>query len=144
MMAMKRFQFSLESILELRLEEEQEAEILLGKAVSEWNLLNEKKMSRMGMKASYRMPAGAAGQDLLQHGLYRARLDQEIGRLQKEMDAREGHLETLRERYREARAKREGLDKLKEKRKAEYEVVRKRAEAHQLDDLLNNMNRINE
>ncbi len=141
---MKRFQFSLDSILELRLEEEQEAEIALGKAVSEWNLLSEKVSKRQGLKKTSRLPAGAVGQDLLQQGLYMARIDQEIGKLQREMSSREGQLESLRERYREARAKREGLDKLKEKRRAEYNEVRKRAEAHELDDLLNNMNSLKE
>lgn len=136
---MKRFQFTLETILELRLEEEQEAEVILGRAMGEWNLLNDKKMQRLAIKEKNKVSPGAGGQDILQNGLYMARIDQEILQLQRDMDSREDHLEELREKYRAARSRREGLDKLKEKRKAEHNEIRKRAEAHNLDDLLNNM-----
>jgi flagellar export protein FliJ len=138
---MKRFQFSLETILELRLEEEQEAEINLGKAVGEWNLLNEQKTQRLGIKARSRSAGPVSSADLLQNGLYLARIDSEIADLQSRMDGMEPHLEELRAAYREARAKREGLDKLKEKRRSEYKEAWKRSEAHKLDDLLNNMNK---
>ncbi|QEN07890.1 flagellar export protein FliJ [Oceanispirochaeta crateris] len=137
---MKRFQFTLDSILELRLEEEQEAEMHLGRAMGEWNHLNEKKMKCMAIRES-QSPA-VRSEDLLQSGLYYARINQEIHGLQKEMDSREGELEHLRENYRVARSKREGLDKLKEKRKKEHSDIQRRAEAHTLDDLLNNMNRL--
>ena len=137
---MKRFQYSLETILELRLEEEQEAEIRLGKAVGEWNLLNEKRMQRLAVKEKHRTGPRVSSADLIQNGLYMARIDSEISDLQSRMDGMEETLETLRAAYREARAKREGLDKLKEKRRSEYKELNKRAEAHALDDLLNNMN----
>lgn len=136
---MKRFQFTLESILELRLEEEQESEMILGKAMGEWNLLNDKKNQNQLIKEKNQSSPVTASQDFLQNGLYMTRIDQEIDRLQKDMDSREEHLDELREKYREARARREGLDKLKEKRKEEHNKIRKRVEAHGLDDLLNNM-----
>lgn len=139
---MKRFQFTLETILELRLEEEQEAEMILGKAMGEWNLLNDKKMQRLAIKEKNKISPLPGSRDLLQNGLYMARIDQEIRQLQKDMDSREEHLEELREKYRAARARREGLDKLKEKRKAEHNEIRKRVEAHALDDLLNNMKKL--
>ncbi len=138
---MKRFQFSLETILELRLEEEQEAEIRLGKAVGEWNLLNEQKRQRLAIKEHSRTAGPVGSADLLQSGLYMARIDSEIAGLQSRMDGMDGQLEELRAAYREARAKREGLDKLKEKRRSEYKEAWKRREAHTLDDLLNNMNK---
>ncbi len=137
---MKRFQFTLETILELRLEEEQEAEMRLGRAMGEWNRINDRKMNRQEIRS--RSLRAAPGADLVQSGLYIARLDQEIARLQKELEDREGELERLREEYRMARAGREGLDKLKEKRHNEYKEIRNRVEAHSLDDLLNNMNRL--
>jgi flagellar export protein FliJ len=135
---MKRFQFTLESILELRLEEEQEAEMHLGRAMGEWNSLNEKKMKHLAIKKKQSRSGSSA--DLLQTGLYLARIDQEIIRFQKDLDSRKDELERLREEYRAARAKREGLDKLKDKRKIEHNDIR--VEAHALDDLLNNMNRL--
>jgi len=137
---MKRFQFTLDSILELRLEEEQEAEMRLGRAMGEWNRINDRRLNRMETRK--RFSASVPGGDLIQSGLYVARLDQEISRLQKDLDDREGELERLRQEYRTARAGREGLDKLKEKRKNEYNEIRSRVEAHSLDDLLNNMNRL--
>lgn len=137
---MKRFRYSLETILELRLEEEQEAEINLGKAVGEWNLLNEQRMQRLGVKERSRSAGPVSSADLIQSGLYLARIDREIADLQSRMDGMEPRLEELRAVYREARAKREGLDKLKEKRRSEYKEAWKRSEAHMLDDLLNNMN----
>lgn len=136
---MKRFQFTLETILELRLEEEQEAEMILGKAMGEWNLLNDKKKQREAIKEKNKISPIGDSQDFLQNGLYLTRIDQEIQKFQEDMDSREEHLEELRDKYREARARREGLDKLKEKRKEEHNEIRKRVEAHSLDDLLNNM-----
>ncbi|MDC7235765.1 MAG: flagellar FliJ family protein [Spirochaetales bacterium] len=140
---MKRFQFTLETILELRLEEEQEAEMILGKAMGEWNLLNDRKRERLAIREKNKGAFERQGADFLQNGLYMARIDQEIRNLEKEMESREEHLEELREKYRAARARREGLDKLKEKRKEEHNEIRKRAEAHALDDLLNNMKKAN-
>jgi flagellar protein FliJ len=136
---MKRFQFTLETILELRLEEEQEAELILGKAMGEWNLLNDKKKQRQAIKEKQKISPVVGSQDFLQNGLYMTRIDQEIQQFQNDMDSREEHLEELREKYRETRARREGLDKLKDKRKEEHNEIRKRVEAHSLDDLLNNM-----
>ena len=83
---MKRFQYSLETILELRLEEEQEAEINLGKAVGEWNRLNEQKGDRLAVKERYRNRGPGAVTDLVQTGLYMARIDSEIAGLQAQMD----------------------------------------------------------
>jgi len=137
---MKQFQFTLDAILNLRLEEEQEAEMRLGRAMSEWNRINEKKLNRQETRD--RNGRIVPGTDLIQSGLYMARIDQEILKLQKELDDREEELERLREEYRKARAGREGLDKLKEKRLKEYNDIRRRVEAHSLDDLLNNMNRL--
>ena len=137
---MKRFQFTLETILKLRLEEEQEAEMRLGRAMGEWNRINDKKLNRQ--ETRNRCVRVVPGTDLIQSGLYIARLDQEILKLQKELDDRERELERLREEYRMARAGREGLDKLKDKRQKEYYDIRSRVEAHSLDDLLNNMNRL--
>ncbi len=136
---MKRFQFTLEQILELRLEEEQEAEVRLGRDMGEWNKLHARREERLDVKKRYARGAGSA--DFLQQGLYLARIDQEIGKLGEQMKSMEPRLEQLRSEYREARAKREGLDKLKEKREEEHRQLRLKAEARSLDDLINTMNR---
>ncbi len=137
---MKAFQFSLEQILELRLEQEQEAEVRLGRLVSEWNRINQNRLECLEKKR--KLAPGKTPEDILQTGLFSSRLDQQIRRYQKEMDQREPLLERLREEYRKARAAREGLEKLKEKRKQEH---RKRAQHKEnlfLDDLSQNMGRM--
>lgn len=136
---MKIFQFSLEQILGLRHEEELEAEVRLGRAVSEWNRLNQDKQDREGKKK--RISPGRSPDDIRQTSLYLSRLDQEIVRFQSQMNQREPELERLREEYRQARAAREGLDKLKEKRRDEYHKKAVHREALALDDLSMSMTR---
>ena len=138
---MKAFQFSLEQILELRLEEEQEAEVRLGRLVSEWNRLNQKRQDCLERKKQLKPRVSAA--DILQNSLYSSRLDQEIQRYQRAMDDQEPLLEQLREEYRKARASREGLEKLKEKRKKEHKKKAQHRETLFLDDLSQNMRRMN-
>ena len=137
---MKAFQFSLEQILELRLEQEQEAEVRLGRVVSEWNRIGRQKQDCLEKKM--RLAPAAAPEDIRQSSLYCARLDQQIQRYQQEMDRKEPLLEKLREEYRQARAAREGLDKLKEKRKEEHKKRARRKEELFLDDLSQNMTRM--
>jgi flagellar protein FliJ len=137
---MKAFQFSLEQILELRTEEEQEAEIRLGRAVGEWNRLNREKQEKQERRK--RIAAGKTAEDILQASLYAARLEQEIRRFQKDMDERVPLLEQLREEYRKTRAAREGLEKLKERRKQEHEKKTRHRENLFLDDLGMNMARM--
>ena len=137
---MKAFRFSLDQILELRLEEEQEAEVRLGRAVSEWNRFRRDKQDRE--EKQKRILRERNPVDAVQVSLYTARLDQEIRKFQKEMDDREPRLEALREEYRKARAAREGLDKLKEKRLAEYRKKAQRQEYQNLDDISMNMSRM--
>ncbi len=137
---MKAFQFSLEQILELRIEEEQEAEIRLGRAVSEWNRFNRDREDREAKKRG--ITPGLTPEDILQTSLYLARLDQEIDRFQQAMDQRAPLLEKLRREYTEARAARQGLEKLKEKRLNEHRKKAHRKEALILDDLSMNMIRM--
>lgn len=140
---MKTFRFSLEQILELRLEEEQEAELRLGRAMGEWNLMNQRKLDREATKARTVLSPDLSAEDIFQTSLYLTRVDQEIRRIGREMEEKEQVLESLREEYRNARARREGLDKLKEKRRAEHQKKEMRREAQILDDLSNGMIRMN-
>ena len=137
---MKAFQFSLEQILELRIEEEQEAEIRLGRVVSEWNRFNRDREDREAKKRS--ITAGLSPEDIRQTSLYQSRLDQEIDRFQREMDQRMPLLEKLRKEYADARAARQGLEKLKEKRLTEHRKKALKQEALVLDDLSMNMIRM--
>jgi len=139
----KTFRFSLEQILELRLEEEQEAELRLGRAMGEWNLMNQRKLDREATKARTVLSPDLSAEDIFQTSLYLTRVDQEIRRIGREMEEKEQVLESLREEYRNARARREGLDKLKEKRRAEHQKKEMRREAQILDDLSNGMIRMN-
>ncbi len=139
---MKAFQFSLEQILELRLEQEQEAEVRLGRVVSEWNRISRQQQDCVEKKQ--RMAPARTPEDIFQSSLYSARLDQQILRFQQEMDRKEPLLEKLREEYRQARAAREGLDKLKAKRKEEHRKRARKKEELFLDDLSQNMTRMRE
>ncbi len=129
---MKAFHFNLETILELRREEEEEVELRLGKATGERNLLWRKKVEKEALRL---VPSSM--ESSLQRGLYGERLFQEIGKLEGEIAQKDKELEALREEYREVRSRREGLDKLKEKRYKEYLKDRKRLETNTTDDLVN-------
>ncbi len=139
---MRRFQFRLESLLRLRIDKEEAAEQALARAMGEWNRIQGQKSRQQALKEKYKSFQASSGEELLQKGLFLARLDQEIRTFDLELERREPELSSLRAAYTEARSQREGLQKLKENREAEHRDKAEKFEARLMDDFINNMDRI--
>lgn len=138
---MKTFQFSLDQVLALRKEEEEEAEVNLGRVMSEWNSLRSRQKDCDAVFKNGQVSSGRQGDDLFQASLYLARVGQQKKHFAEQMKALEPRLSELRKLYMEARARREGLEKLRESRLKEHKKKQAQQEAYALDDLSMNMAR---
>jgi flagellar FliJ protein len=141
---MKRFTFGLEKVLELRKYREQEAKIALGRAVSELtgieNQLKELALLRVKTVAerlsslpSDSPPAFSAGY-YRNYDFYLQRLDHKKEELLEAAAKAQLKVEEERNAFLEASQARKTLDKLKEKRAAEYRRAVFAEETNILDD----------
>jgi flagellar FliJ protein len=137
---MRRFQFRLERFLDLRRWKEREWEIRLAHATGKVVLLKS-RIAEIGVEigASYERsftsgPAvdidAMAGREL-----YVQRLAAERGRKTVELAVRTREMEEVRARYLEAARDRKVLDKLKERRAAEFYEQQRDEEYETIDDL---------
>ncbi|HTX73123.1 MAG TPA: flagellar export protein FliJ [Rectinemataceae bacterium] len=136
---MKRFQFRLEKLLEVRGFHERRAELVLaekaGRCVALQTRLREVAESRH--RTSREMFARGRGiEDYRAAGLFIMRLDRERDRLLEELARAELEREAARADYLKKRTAREAVDKLKERRQEEYYHHAEREEIKILDDLV--------
>lgn len=135
---MRRFQFKLEKLLELRSFHERKAELLLAEKAGRCALLdgqlkaNAEERSRAGREM---FSAGRMLADYRASELYMIRLDRDRDRLFKELASAELEREEARRDYVEKRKSREVLDKYKERRQTEYYRLAEREEIKALDDM---------
>jgi flagellar FliJ protein len=137
---MKKFGFSLEKVLELRVYYEKEAEIELGRAIavlSDIELRIEETAKKRVEAASLRFLPGRTGAEIHNSDLYIMRLDQLKERLFEDAAKAELVVSEKREKYIEASRERKVLDKLKEKRLAEYRKAANIEEIKTIDDISN-------
>jgi flagellar FliJ protein len=134
----KRFAFKLEKLLELRAFHERRAELLLAEKAGRCALLEE----RLKEIAQSRIRTGremfAPGRDIADYRaaeLYIMRLDKERDRLLEELAQAELEREAARADYLVRHRDREAIDKLKERRQADYYRAAEREEIKALDDL---------
>jgi flagellar FliJ protein len=141
---MRRFQFSLEKVLELRKYRERETELALGRAVGELgaieNRLRDLALLKRGAWEEYRDPkAPGALANLAEHyrsyEFYIRRLDQTQEELLQEAAAARLRVEEARTVFLEASRERKVLDKLKEKQAGTYRKAMFSAEVKTLDDI---------
>jgi flagellar FliJ protein len=149
---MKRFVFDLEKVLDLRKYREQEAKIALGRAVGELaaieNQLKELALLRSRAAGEYLPPSGldVLAQDgpvqftfsadyYRNYEYYIRRLDHKKEELLEAAARAQLKLEKERAAYLEASRERKVLDKLKEKRAAEYRRLLFAEETKALDDM---------
>jgi flagellar FliJ protein len=134
----KRFRFKLEKVLDLRAYRERETEIALGKAIGALSLIERtlevlaREQHRAG-KERFSREYGTA--EILARDLYIRRLDETRDRLLKDAAAAELAAEEARDEYREASRDRKVLDKLKEKRRREYDKAREDGDIKNTDDI---------
>ena len=134
---MKRFQFRLKKLLDIRRYEEREWEIKLAKVTGACiNLENRIEENYLESRRSLRERAVITDLEW-QRSLsrYQLRLEQECGRFKKELDhellARAG----VESEYLAASRKRKALDKLEAKQEAAYSRQQKREEVKVLDEI---------
>lgn len=135
---MKRFLFKLEKLLELRSFYERKAELLLAEKAGRCALLEGrlKEIAESRVRTSREM--FSAGRDIADYRaaeLYLLRLDRERDRLLEELALAEAEREAARADYLVKHRDREIIDKLKERRQAEYYRFAEREEIKALDDL---------
>jgi flagellar FliJ protein len=134
----KRFHFELEKILALRLNRERETENELGKAI--WALTElENRIKRLAEEriaaaaGRFGKTRGLAG--ILSYDNYILRLDKTKDALVEAAAKAELVVETARAAYLEASRDRKVLDKLKERRRREYNRYILAEEVKMLDDI---------
>ncbi|MCD1653236.1 flagellar export protein FliJ [Treponema zuelzerae] len=134
---MKRFEFSLNKLFDLRQFREKQAELQLGKALSHRDavqaLLDD--VARKRVQASTSRGETVAVEDLIAIERYVFRLDQRKEELFEELAAAELVLERAREEFTLASRDRQVLEKLKDKKQAEWRKDYLSEEASMLDDL---------
>jgi flagellar FliJ protein len=135
----RRFKFNLEKLLELRAFHERKAELVLAEKAGRCALLDAKlrEVAESRFRTTREMFAkGRDLEDFRASGLYIVRLDRERDRLLEELARAELEREEARKVYVEKRAARESIDKLRERRQAEYYRLAEREETKALDDLV--------
>jgi flagellar FliJ protein len=134
----KRFGFKLEKLLEVRAFHERKAELVLAEKAGRCAVLEArlKEVAESRHRAAREMFAkGRDLEDYRASELYVMRLDRERDRLLEALARAELEREQAREVYVEKRTAREAIDKLKERRQAEYYHLAQREEIKALDDL---------
>ena len=140
---MKRFNFNLEKVLELRQYREQEAKNELGRAISILNAIenNIKQNALVHSRAVQERFTGINSAEnngilsMLAWDNYILRLEQEAQRLMEEAAQAELVVEEKRAQYLEASRELKVMEKLKEKREKEYRKEVFAAETRELDDM---------
>ncbi|MDR0569175.1 MAG: flagellar export protein FliJ [Spirochaetaceae bacterium] len=132
---MKKFNFGLEKVLELRKYRERETEIALGKAVGELTDI-ERKIAETAAereRMAQFIPSGTA--DILAFDRYFLRLDTAKAGFLKKAAQAERAVEEARTVYLEASRDRKILDNIKDRRQKEYRKRIFAEETNLLDDI---------
>ena len=137
---MRRFRFRLEKFLDLRRWKEREREIALAKVLGEVLLL-EKRIAEIAEEIAaslfgeFRRDNRIDVEAMSRRELYAARLSQERKRKREALAVKQRELEEARARYLEASKERKVLDKLRERREAEYYEHAIDEEFKEIDDM---------
>lgn len=139
---MRRFRFPLERVLELRRYKEREWELKLAKITGECVLLQQEIQQRTDELARIMQSGAQAGGKIdmerrVLNELFMLRLKQEREKLSDELALKEIKRQEVQEKYFAASRERKVIDKLKERRAAEYADMLKKEEIKQIDDLNN-------
>ncbi|MDC7228574.1 MAG: flagellar FliJ family protein [Spirochaetales bacterium] len=137
---MKKFQFNLQRLLNLREHEEHEWEIKLGQAVTECvRIEGEIKNRTSEIDRVLRTRGAVDGREdqLLAMELYKRRMKFELIELGDELKRAESKRDEIRGDFLEVSRNRKVLSRLKEKREAEYYKDQLKKEHDQIDEINN-------
>ena len=136
---MRTFRFNLEKLLEVRGFYERKAEMILAEKAGRCALLDARLRELAESRVRTRAEMYSSGRMLADYRaaeLYMIRLDRDKEKLLAELAQAELEREKARAEYVEKRRDREAIDKLKERRQAEYYRLALREETKVLDDLV--------
>jgi flagellar FliJ protein len=134
---MKRFNFALQRVLDLREQAEEEAKIALGRAVGELTLIERRIASvaeERSRAARERFAPGNSFGDMQNYESYITRLDQTRDRLLMEAARAELVVAEKRDLFVEASRDRKVLDKLRERRLGEYKKYARAEDYKEADE----------
>jgi len=131
---MKRFSFNLEKVLELRTFREDEARAALSSAAGVMAVL-ENSLKSLAAERSRAAAERLSASDIFQYDLYLRRLDADKERILAEAAQAALKVEAAKAAWIEASREKKVLDKLKEKRLADYRRLVFAEETKNLDDL---------
>jgi flagellar FliJ protein len=134
----RRFKFNLEKLLELREYAEREAEIALGRAIGLLRSIEleiEDTAQKRFEAGKLRFVQGADTAEIRAADLYILRLDQKRDRLLSEAAAAQSAVDEAREAWTAASRDKKIIDKLREKRLAEYKKAAAKEEVSMIDDI---------
>jgi len=137
---MRRFRFRLEKFLQLRRWKEREREIALAKVLGEVLLL-ERRIAEIGeligasLFGEFRRENRIDVEAMARRELYAQRLLHEREQRRAALVVKRGELDQARARYMEASKERKVLDKLRERREAEYYEQAVDEEFREIDDM---------
>ena len=132
---MRRFNFNLEKILQIRKFKEEEAKIVLGQAISVLNSIENRIREAAikhhnAAKNRFHNP-----QDMVSYDLYILRLEQEAQMLAEQAAQQEIIVEEKRALYLEAQKDLKAMEKLKEKQKKDHRKEMLNLQMNEIDDL---------
>lgn len=138
---MKRFRFRLERLLSLRRHKEREWELKLADITGQCLKIKNNiticlnNISRhLDIRATLTQHIDLA--DLQANELFIHKMHQDINRLEKELVAKQAKQRKVQQEYLKHSQKRKVLEKLKEKREAEYYKEQKLYEQKEIDDIV--------
>ncbi len=138
---MRRFQFRLEKILNLRKYREREWEqklaVISGICIELENRIKMLTMEKQRVAFRYAIGTEVDVSTLISRELYTLRIDKGIEELEQELAKRKKELEEVRKRYLEVSKERKVLEKLKERQEKKYYYEQKLEEIKIIDDLNN-------
>ena len=135
---MKRFEFSLQKVLDLREFEEKQAKNELGKAIAEADRIKA-ELEYIALKRVENNKARALAEDMdamMAIERFIVRLDLRKEELLEELAKAELVIEQKRQLFAEAMKNRKVVTKLKEKKEAEYKADALKAEESAIDDIV--------
>jgi len=140
---MKRFNFSLQRLLELREHREQEAKIELGKAIGTLTVI-EQRIDAVSMERARAMTDRYSHNmdNIHNYDLYIRRLEQTTEKLQKEAALAELEVNEKRDLFIEASRDRKVLDKVKDRRQQEHRKEMFAEETKELNDIGSHLSNI--
>ncbi|SRR6056297_2089435 len=135
---MRKFQFNLEKILELRKYDEQQWELKLGQAtgrcIALQRKIEEKRASRREIFSRRHFDTGDMRMFLYVEN-YTHRMDQEITELKESLRKAEAERKEIQTKFLEVSKKRKILDKLKERKQQAYYKNQEKQEQKSLDEI---------